>query len=483
MPVSFETAFYELGLYLSVGLLVIVVAAIVLGLMTLPGFYAVLFGLRLLIAAAQNTGVRIFNYLGLIFRNITRNLLRTSLTYVAIFVLVFVISGIWSMLNFIDSITQEKENNLKAIITEKYKIPSQMPRSFEREVVDIAFNLPEEMRPKNGLDDIMTWSFVGGSTDPNNRSLKNIIFFFAMEPRKLLTMMDGLEEFSPSEMAMLAAAVQEAERNIKAVVIGEEKLELMEKRVGDRIKISSLNYPGLQFEMEIIASFPKESRYAQSAVMNREYFYRAIDEHERRLGKTEFSDKCLNLIWIRLPSKEAFERMASEINETANAQGTRTRRFSPAIKMETASSAIGTWLDPYRDIFWGMRWVLSPMIIVIITLIIAIAVSIGVRERRTEMAVLKVLGFKPWQLLALVLVEALLVGLISGTISTTLIYVMINYLGGLPIKVAFFPKFMLTPSVLAWGPIIGGAAAFVGSVIPAWNTQKIRAAEVFARVA
>jgi putative ABC transport system permease protein len=123
------------------------------------------------------------------------------------------------------------------------------------------------------------------------------------------------------------------------------------------------------------------------------------------------------------------------------------------------------------------------MIIVIITLIIAIAVSIGVRERRTEMAVLKVLGFKPWQVLALVLVEALLVGVISGTISTTLIYVMINYLGGLPIKIMFFPKFMLSPYVLVWGPLIGGAAAFVGSVIPAWNTQKIRAAEVFARVA
>lgn len=483
MPVSFETAFYELGLYLSVGLLVIVVAAIMLGLLTLPGFYIILFGIRGLITAAQLTGIRVFNYLALIFRNITRNLLRTSLTYVAIFVLVFVISGIWSMLNFIDSVTQEKENNLKAIITEKHQIPSQMPRSFEREIIDIAFSLPEEMRPKNGLDDVMTWSFVGGTTDPNNRSLKNIIFFFAMEPRKLLTMMDGLEEFSPSEMAMLRAAVDEAERNPKAVVIGEEKLELMEKRVGDRIKITSLNYPGLEFDLEIIAAFPKESRYAQSAVMNRDYFYRAIDDYERRLGRTEYSDKCLNLIWIRLPSREAFERMAAEINETANSQGTRTRRFSPAIKMETASSAIGTWLDPYRDIFWGMRWVLSPMIIVIITLIIAIAVSIGVRERRTEMAVLKVLGFKPWQVLALVLVEALLVGVISGTISTSLIYAMVNYFGGLPIKVAFFPKFMLTAQVLVWGPVIGGAAALVGSIIPAWNTQKIRAAEVFARVA
>src|SRR5262249_51173336 len=145
--------------------------------------------------------------------SITRNLLRTSLTYVAIFVLVFVISGIWSMLNFIDSITEEKENNLKAIITEKHQLPSMMPRKYEAEIWDIATKLPPEMRPKNGTDDIMTWSFVGGSLDPNNQSLKNMIFFFAMEPRKLLTMMDGLDELTPNEMAQLKAGIAEMERN------------------------------------------------------------------------------------------------------------------------------------------------------------------------------------------------------------------------------------------------------------------------------
>ena len=43
-------------------------------------------------------------------------------------------------------------------------------------------------------------------------------------------------------------------------------------------------------------------------------------------------------------------------------------------------------------------------------LVIANAISISVRERRTEMAVLKVLGFRPGQILVLVLGEALLIG-------------------------------------------------------------------------
>src|SRR5579859_4558159 len=106
-----DTSLYELGLYMTLGLLALVVFAIILGVFTLPLFYVTLYGSQLGLRLAQFSGIRAFNYLGMMFRSITRNLLRTSLTYVAIFVLVFVISGIWTMLNFIDSITEEKENN------------------------------------------------------------------------------------------------------------------------------------------------------------------------------------------------------------------------------------------------------------------------------------------------------------------------------------------------------------------------------------
>ena len=290
-----ETAMYVLGGLLAIYLLVIVVAAIVLGIVTLPAFYLILFGCQGMLAIAQRTGIRLINYFGIMFRSITRNLLRASLTYFAIFVLVFVISGIWTMLTFIDSITAEKENNLKAIITEKHQIPSMMPRKYEKEIYDIAMSLPPEMRPKNGADDFMTWSFVGGSLDPNNQTRENMVFFFAMEPRKLLTMMDGLDDLTPSETKQLQAAIDEMERNPKGVVIGPERLATMKKRVGDRFKIQSINYKGLEFEFDIIATLPPGTRYDQSAMMTREYFYRTVDDYERRMGTTQFSDKCMNL--------------------------------------------------------------------------------------------------------------------------------------------------------------------------------------------
>ena len=80
----------------------------------------------------------------------------------------------------------------------------------------------------------------------------------------------------------------------------------------------------------------------------------------------------------------------------------------PAVKCETLSSGVASFIEPYKDLLFGVRWLLSPAILAALSLVIANAISISVRERRTEMAVLKVLGFTPLQLLLLVLSEAAL---------------------------------------------------------------------------
>ena len=66
---------------------------------------------------------------------------------------------------------------------------------------------------------------------------------------------------------------------------------------------------------------------------------------------------------------------------------------------------------PSKDLLFGLSVaILVPAILATMALVIANAISISVRERRREMAVLKVLGFARSQILILVLGEALLIG-------------------------------------------------------------------------
>ena len=106
------------------------------------------------------------------------------------------------------------------------------------------------------------------------------------------------------------------------------------------------------------------------------------------------------------------------------------------------------------------------------------------RERQTEMAVLKVLGFGPNRILLLVLGEALLLGVSSGLASAFFTYAVFNWgFGGVNFRVAFFPTFPVPGDALRWGPSVGFATAFLGSIIPAWNARSVKVSEVFAKVA
>jgi putative ABC transport system permease protein len=130
-----------------------------------------------------------------------------------------------------------------------------------------------------------------------------------------------------------------------------------------------------------------------------------------------------------------------------------------------------------------MRYLLVPAILVTMALVIANAISISVRERRTEMAVLKVLGFAPWQVMVLILGEALLVGCGSGLLSAGLAFALINLaFGGIKFPIAWFPAFQLAPQALYWGPMIGGLTALAGSLLPAWSARSVKVSEVFSKV-
>jgi putative ABC transport system permease protein len=140
-------------------------------------------------------------------------------------------------------------------------------------------------------------------------------------------------------------------------------------------------------------------------------------------------------------------------------------------------------LEAYRDLIKALRYG-SLFIVVITTLIFAVGIVIIVNGRRTEFAIMKVLGFPPWVIMFLILGESMLVGVFSGFVCAYLAILLINgVMGGIPFPIAFFPAFQIPKAALWWGPAAGGFAAFVGSIFPAISARRVKAVEVFAKVA
>jgi putative ABC transport system permease protein len=421
----------------------------------------------------------------LMFRGLRRNPLRASLTYLAGYVLVLVVTLVWSILAFIDLIQEDKSKNLKVLITEKFQVPSQMPPAYGERIFREAQTLPEGMRPTE--DDYMTWSFIAGTLDPEKQSFDNLVFFFCMDPGKFYprdpskqSMMDGLDELTAEQRADLKRMVEYMQQDLRAVAVGKERLAKMNKRVGDTVKVTSLNYKGLEFEVLIVGELPA-GQYDQMAIMHKDYLDRALDAYKADPSKGNgtphpLADKSLNLVWLRLPDKQAYDLLAARINSPG-------RFSSPAVRMETASSAFGSFLEAWKDILWGMRRLLAPAVLATMSLVIANAISISVRERRAEMAVMKVLGYRPWMVMLLVIGEAVLVGAVSGTLSTTSTFFLVNkVVGGIKFPIGFFPAFLVPKAALWWGPAIGVGTAVLGSAIPAWSARRVKVSEVFSKV-
>src|SRR5207249_653748 len=205
-------------------------------------------------------------------------------------------------------------------------------------------------------------------------------FAFVLEPMKLKTMMDSLDDLPPQEAAEWAKTVERLEQNRQGIIIGKDRLALLNKRVGDRIKLYGINYRGLDFEVEIVGIFP-------------------------------------------------------------------------------------------------------PAPLVSLSLVMANAIGISVRQRRMELAVMKVLGFRPLQILLLVLGESLLLGVTAGFLSSGLTWLLVNRVyGGIPFPIAFFSKIFIADDALWWGPAVGAFAAIAGSLSPAWSACRVQVSEVSAKV-
>ena len=480
-----DPSLLQLAVYAAVGLFSLLAVLTLLAVVTLPIFFGALLGMELGLLGTQNLPDPLGKWSkigGLVFRNMRRNLLRTALTYVALFVLTGMLTVIYGFVSGLDKFTKDKEGQQMVILTEKHSIPSQMPPGHEDRLRSLIEELDPADRPADVKASMMTWSFIVGSTEQGKATPQNSLFFFALDPDAISNGMMSEQGLSRDELgektwAKLEKVMEKVKQDKRNVVIGEDRLKIMNKRIGDEITVYSTNYKDIEFTCKIVGSFPSGGRLGAAAAMRYDYLRSKLDDFERRTGKPHpQAERCLNLVWVRMPTKAAYEKLAAKVNNNS--------AFSPAAKMETFSSLVGAVLEPLKDIVWGTKFIVVPAIVVIMCLVVGITITIGVRERWGEMAMMKVLGFLPGQVMSMIAAEAVLVGLFGGMLSTWTIYFIFWFLSATAKAGGASPLTTKMPDeILLIGPVLGIAVGLIGAALPSWNARKVKVSEVFAQVA
>jgi putative ABC transport system permease protein len=116
-----------------------------------------------------------------------------------------------------------------------------------------------------------------------------------------------------------------------------------------------------------------------------------------------------------------------------------------------------------------------------ILLVTANTMSMAVRERRTEIAVLKTIGFPSRLVMSLLLGESVALGMVGGTIGVVVSGAVIRHLPHVPFvgeAVRGFPHLALSASVGAAGLSIAMALGLVAGLVPAALAYRARIADM-----
>lgn len=381
----------------------------------------------------------------LVFKNLGRNRLRTGLTLMAVLALTMIYSVVRTTSYAIGEMVRVDGSENRLIVRERWMFPSRFPRRYLQQIGNMS-----------GVDDWTFWNHFGGSWDGSNRSDRMTL--------GMATRIDNLRGITPGLDELKDDAIAALQRERTGALVGPKLLKLMGVQVGDRFEISSRSHPGKDLAFKIVGELP-DGQWGSSFFFRDDYYQDGTGDRDG-----------IGLMWLKVSNPEIGKQLAAEIE----------RRYSHSqeqLRVETESAGVERLASRTSDMVMIINLVVTILMVDMI-IILANSISITTRERRKEMAILKVLGFQAGFIRSLVIGESMLVGLIGGGVGATLTYLVswLNSQGMLPYEIPFLVMFPVPPIFIPYGFLLGASVGFLGSVVPAWNAPKVRVVDVFSKV-
>jgi putative ABC transport system permease protein len=390
----------------------------------------------------------VFTFVKLMVKNLGRNKLRTTLTALSVTVLVTICLEMKGILGAVSKRVEAEGSQSRLMVSERWVIPSCIPIRYVRELTRI-----------DGVEDWTTWNVLPGFWH-EARQLNQQAVGIATRLENLTAMHTGLEKLDP-------AVIEALQHEKSGALVAADLAQDMHCQVGQEITLFGPGDADPRLRFRVVGVMPA-GEYPRTIFFRQDYCAEATGNKD-----------TISLVWLRARDPETGRRIAARITEAF-------RHRQPELKVETESASVARFAERGQSILALIQMVVAILVLDMIV-VLANSISVATRERRVEMAVLKVLGFEPSALLFLVLGEATLVGALSGLLgaalawgcSTLVLHEVIPPSGWTTI----FTLFPVRATALVPGALLGAAVGCSGSILPAWSARKVKVADVFAKIA
>jgi putative ABC transport system permease protein len=323
----------------------------------------------------------------LILRNLFRNKLRTILTLVLMAAIFFFVSTLLSILENFEASANSGEGQNRLGVQSAISLASPLPLSHEAKIATVP-----------GIVDIAKLQWVGAYY----KEPKNFFANFAVDHEKMETVWD---DYSVPRDQMEAF---KADRT--GAIVGPELIRRYGWKIGDRITLIGQIFP---FNPELTIRGISSHKFDTSSLFfHFDYFHEATKD---------ITGGMVGTFWVRVKDPAQMAAISQRIDDMFKNSEYPTETFTEKEFQQQFMAMIGD----IKLLFT----VVSVCAIFMVVLLAAITMSMTARERVTEVAVLKAIGFTSGRILALMLIEFVILGLIGGALGTygaKLIYNVVN---------------------------------------------------------
>jgi len=382
-------------------------------------------------------------YFGLIWKNIWRKKIRTSLTILSIFV-AFLLFALLSALGYAFKGGEDAADAERLVVINKISLINPLPIAYRNRIASTS-----------GVQSVTYASWFGGFyQDPRNQFGQ-----FPTEPYEYFSMYPELQ--MPQEQLDAWA------KNRTGAVIGREIAEQYGIEVGDRIPLQATIWTmadgGRTWEFDIEGIFETTDPRGSSAFMLFQYDY---FEEARAFAKGTVG-------WYVLRVEPGADPV--QISNAIDLQFAN----SPS---ETETSTEAAFAQSFAKQFGNIALIVTLILgAVFFTLLLVSGntMSQSVRERISELAVMKTLGFSDRAVLGVVLSESIVIMLIGGLFGLGVGWIVVQGVG--QTMGAFLPGIYLSPQAILTAISIMIGAGIVAGIFPALKAMRLSIIDALAR--
>jgi putative ABC transport system permease protein len=381
-------------------------------------------------------------YLPLLWRSLFRRRVRTIFTLLVILV-VFTLYGFLVAIEAAFGMGVELAGAERLVMIHKVSLIQLLPESYL-----------ERIRATPGVVDACHQTYFGGVyQDPRN-------FFMQMpvDPECILRMYPEFVLPEAQQKAWIA--------DRQGAIVGRDTAEKFGWKVGDRIPLQATIWR--KKDNSVAWEFNLDGIYdgAEQGTDKTQFFFHYKYFDESRL----FGEGNVGWYVIRIGNASRAAQIAEALDaEFAN---------SPAeTKTTTEKAFVQAFANQVGNIALIVRSIIA-MAIFIILLVTANTMAESVRERTSELAVLKTLGFTDGRVLALVLVESCLIAGVGGFIGLAIAGAVVPQIptGNL------LPKLYVPRASLGAGIALVLGLGLVSGIFPALRAMRLRIVDALRRV-